>query len=906
MVDEEERRPDPDALLRRVHAEEARRRRAKLKIFFGFAAGVGKTYAMLESAGRLREEGVDVVVGYIETHGRKETAALLEGLDVLPRLAVSYRGATLEDLDLDRALARRPAVILVDELAHTNAPGLRHAKRWQDVLDLLDAGVEVHTTLNVQHLESLNDVIEQVTSVRVRETVPDALLDRADEIELVDVSPEELLERLREGKVYMPEQAARSMQSFFRRGNLLALREIALRRTAERVDADMRAYREEHDIRRVWPASERILVCVGPAPASARLVRAGARMAAGLRAEWVAACVELTAAAPLSPADRERLDAHLHLAESMGGEVVRLGGARVSAALLEYARAHHVTRILLGKPTHPRIRDLWRGSLLDEVVRGSGDIDVHVISGDAGEAKPSAPRPRPEGEVDAAGYLWASGLVVLTTGVAWLGRVLVAPSDLVMLYLLAIMLVAARLGRGPSLLAAGLSVAAYDLFFVPPYFTFAVRDAGHLLTFAMMFGVGALISGLTLRIRRQEQDARAREARTASLYALSRELGGAQTEAQAAAVLARHAAEALDGAAAVVLVPGACAIEPCARVGEIPFDAAEEGVARWVLEHGRPAGLGTDTLPGARIACVPIAAGPRTAGALALRPGGARRLDRDARDLLDAYVRQAALAMERARLAEEAKAAALRARAEELRSSLLSAVSHDLRTPLATITGSATALRDDAAAIAPEQRAELLDAICEEAARLTRLVGNLLDMTRIDSGGLHVKREWVPLVELVGSALNRLDAALAGRQVAVDLPPELPLLPVDAVLFEQVLVNLLENASRYTPAGSPIDISAAARDDAVVIEVADRGPGLPPGEEERVFEKFYRGRAVGGGGVGLGLAIVRGIVEAHGGTIRFEHREGGGALFRMAIPLVGQVPSMPPGALPGGAEETEP
>lgn len=905
MVDEEERRPDPDALLKRVRAEEARQHRTTLKIFFGFAAGVGKTFAMLESARRLREEGVDVVVGYIETHGRKETAALLEGLEVLPRRAVPYRGATLEDFDLDLALSRRPAVILVDELAHTNAPGLRHAKRWQDVLDLLDAGVEVHTTLNVQHLESLNDVVEQITAVRVRETVPDALLERADEIELIDLPPEDLLERLREGKVYVPEQATRSMEHFFRRGNLLALRELALRRTAERVDADMRAYREEHDIRRVWPTSERILVCVGPAPASARLVRAGARMAAGLRAEWVAAYVELTAAAPLAPADRERLDEHLHLAESLGGEVVRLSGVRVSEALLEYARAHHVTRIILGKPTHPRIRDLVRGSLLDEVVRGSGDIDVHVISGDAREAGPSAPRPQPDVERDPAGYFWASALVIGTTAVSFAGRELLDLPDLVTLYLLTIMLVAARFGRGPSLLAAALSVAAYDFFFVPPRFTFAVSDARHTLTFAMMFGVGALISGLTLRIRRQEQSARAREARTASLYALSRELGGAQSEAQAAAVLARHAAEALDGAAAVVLAPhesGAGRMELSARVGEIPFGAAEEGVARWVVEHGRPAGLGTDTLPGARIACIPIAAGPRVAGALALRPGGAHRLDREARDLLDAYVRQAALAMERARLAEDAKAAALRARAEELRSSLLSAVSHDLRTPLATITGSATALRDDSAAIAPEQRAELLDAICEEAVRLSRLVGNLLDMTRIDSGGLHVKREWVPLVELVGSALNRLDAALVGRPIRVDLPADLPLLPVDPVLFEQVLVNLLENASRYTPAGSPIDISAAARDDAVVLEVADRGPGVPRGEEERVFEKFHRGRGVAGGGVGLGLAIVRGIVEAHGGTARLEHREGGGALFRVEIPLVGRVPSI----APGEAEEAAP
>jgi two-component system sensor histidine kinase KdpD len=900
---EHDQRPDPDELLRRMTVEAARERQGKLKIFFGFAPGVGKTYAMLESARRLRDQGIDVVVGVVETHGRAETAALLEGLEALPPRQVEYRGRRLEEFDLEQAVARHPQVLLLDEAAHTNAPGVRHAKRHQDLLDLLDAGIDVHTTLNVQHVESLNDVVAQVTSVRVRETVPDIILDRADEIELVDLPPEELLLRLREGKVYFPEQAEQARQHFFRRGNLLALRELALRRTADRIDADVQAYREAHSIEQVWAAAERILVCVGPSPTSARLVRAARRMAAGLRAPWVAAYVEPSEVAPMSDADRERLTAHLRLAESLGGEVVRLTGSRVSQALLHYARRHNVTRIIIGKPTHPRIRDLLRGSLLDEVVRGSGDIDVHVISGDAGGSAPSKPDPRARPPIEPAGFAWAAALVGVATGVAYLGRTVVAPADLVMFYLLVIMIVAVAFGRGPSLLASALSVAAYDFFFVPPYFTFAVSDTRHLLTFAMMFAVGVLISGLTLRLRREEQHAREREARTAALYALSRELGTALDEAEAAQVLARHGAELFESGAAVLLASPTGALTETARRGEVPFDAAEQGVARWVLEHGRPAGLGTDTLPGARVTCLPLCSGPNALGVLALAPRTARGLQLENRDLLEAFLRQGSLAIERARLAEEAKLAALLARSEEMRSTLLSTVSHDLRTPLAAITGAATALRDDWSRVPEAERRELLDTVCEEADRLERLVGNLLDMTRVEAGGLRVKREWVPLEELVGAALTRVDPRLTGRPVSTALPADLPLVSVDPVLVQQVLVNLLENAAKYTPPGSALELAAEVAEGMVIVRVADHGPGIAAADRERVFEKFYRGTQAGSG-VGLGLAICRGIVEAHGGTIRVESRPGGGALFRIALPVGGEAPALPPEpAAPRSVEE---
>lgn len=888
-----EKRPDPDALLRRVTAEEERKRRAKLKIFFGFAPGVGKTFSMLESARRLAEQGVDVVVGCVETHGRRETEALVEGLEVLPRRVVSYRSARLEELDLEAALERRPRVLLVDELAHTNAPGVRHAKRYQDVLDLLDAGIEVHTTLNVQHVESLNDVVAQVTQVRVRETVPDAILDRADEIELVDLPPEELLERLREGKVYVPEQATRAARHFFQRGNLLALRELALRRTADRVDADVQAYREEHAIERTWAAAERILVCVGPSPASARVIRGARRMAAGLRAPWIAAYVETTLSAPLSPEDAERLDAHLRLAESLGGEIARLSGDRISEAILSHALKHDVTRIVVGKPTHPRLRDRLRGSLLDEIVRGSGDIDVHVISGDSAEGTLAARPPRIEPLVPTLDYAWSVLLVVVATGFAALLRTALALPDLVVLYLAVIILVAGRFGRGPSLLAAVLSVASYDFFFVPPFYTFAVSDGRHALTFLIMFATGLFIGGQTRRIRQQEQHARERERRTAALYALSRELGSALDERRTAGILVEHMRDVF-GCGVALLVPGpeAGSLRELASAGAVAIGPAEEGVAKWVLEHGRSAGRGTDTLPGARVVCLPLRARADVLGVVLLAQPEGRTLDLGERDLLDAFIRQAALALERARLAEEAKTAALKARSEEMRSSLLSAVSHDLRTPLAVITGAATTLRDDSTTLVKPHERELLETLCEEAERLEHLVSNLLDMTRMESGGFRVQREWVPLDEIVGSALARTEPRLGGRPIETMLDEALPLLSVDPVLFEQVFVNLLENVAKYTPAGSPVEIAARPAGVHAVVEVRDRGPGIPRGTEERIFEKFFRGVHVGIGGVGLGLPICRSIVEAHGGTITAENRSGGGATFRILLPLLEGAPSV--------------
>jgi two-component system sensor histidine kinase KdpD len=878
MTDPSER-PDPDQLLRRLQQAEARAQRGKLRVFFGFAPGVGKTYRMLQVARELvSKQKLDVVIGVVEDHKRIETAKMVSGLELLPRRKVEYRGSTLEEFDLDAALARKPALLLVDELAHTNAVGSRHPKRWQDVNELLDAGIDVFTTMNVQHVESLNDVVAQITRVQVRETVPDSALDAADTIELVDIAPEELLDRLKDGKGYLPEQAKRAAQHFFQRGNLLALRELALRRTAQHVDEDVREYREEHDVVVPWPAGERLLVCIGPAPSSGRLLRAAARMAAGLRCPWVAAYVESTVR-PMSEVDRTRLEAHLSMAESLGATVTRLSGASISEALIAYARKYNVTRLLIGKPTHSRVWDRLRGSLLDEVVRGSGDIDVLAISGGRSndEQEPRKLPPR-EGTAQAWHYLAATLIVSASLGLALVLRSLLNLPDLEMLFLLAVMVTAVWFGRGPSLLAAALGVASYDFFFVQPLYTFSVHDRRYFLTFGMIFAVGLAMSELAQRLRRQQREAQAREERTAVLYALTRELASAEAPSRIATIAVRHAANIFAAPASILVVADGVLQSIASTPEEALLDTKDVEVATWSHEHGRSAGLGTDTLPGARVLCTPLRAGSSRLGVLALLPQDQRALRVDQRDFLDVLGRQVAVALERARLSEEAKQSALRAKTEEMRSSLLSAVSHDLRTPLATITGSATSLRDDDK-LEAATRGELVESIVDQAERLERLVANLLDMTRLESGAIALRRDWVPLEEMVGSALTRLETRLGVREVTVAIPPEIPLVLVDPVLFEQVFVNLLENAEKYTPAGSPLEISARNDADCVEVSFRDHGPGLPIGSEQKVFEKFFRGAHIGVGGVGLGLPICKGILEAHGGSIRAETHAAGGAVF---------------------------
>ena len=889
-----ERRPDPDELLARVKEAETRQGRGKLKIFFGAAAGVGKTYAMLEAAREQRAQGLDVVVGWVETHGRVETEALLGDLEILPRRPVEYRGARLQEFDLDAALARRPALILVDELAHTNAPGSRHAKRWQDVLELLDAGINVYSAMNVQHVDSLNDVVAKITGVVVRETVPDSIFEHTDEVELIDLPPDDLLHRLRDGKIYIPEQAREAIENFFRKGNLIALRELALRVTAQHVDAEMRHYMRDHAIRQTWPVRERLLVCIGPSPSSIRLVRAAKRMAEGLGAEWIVAYVETPSQVRLPQEARDRVAQTMRLAEQLGAEIHTLTGHRMSDELLAFARARNVSKLVVGKPERPLWKRIAMGSIVDTLVQGSGEIDVYVISGDRDDSRPLPPRPWPA-QTNWLPYGYALAVVAICTGIAWAMFPYFAFSNLIMVYLLGVIVVATRYGRGPSLLASLTSVAAFDFFFVPPYYTFAVSDTQYFITFSVMLIVAVVISGLANRIRAQAESAREREGRMAALYAMSRELASTRGVQGLLAVATRHITELFRARVAILLPDASGRLDGGVEAGaEFPMEASEVAVSQWVYEHGQVAGQGTDTLPGAAGLYVPLLGSRGAVGVLGLRPTDPRALQAPEQlHQVETFASQTALAIERALLAAEAEQAQVRAETERLRNSLLSSVSHDLRTPLASITGAASTLLDNEARLDAATRRDLLEALHEEADRLNRLVQNLLEMTRLEAGALVPHTAWHSIEEVVGAALGRFGKWLAERPVTTRIPADLPLVPMDDVLIEQVLINLIDNAIKYTPPGTPIEVSADETAGAVVVEVGDRGPGLRPGEERLIFEKFHRtDPAPSVRGAGLGLAICEGIIRAHGGHIWAENRPGGGVALRFSLPVKDAPPTL--------------
>ena len=888
-----ERRPNPDALLKRVQAEESRELEGKLKIFFGANPGVGKTYAMLEAAHEQRRDGIDVVIGVVETHGRAETEALVQGLEPVPRKAVEYRGTVLQEFDLDAALARRPNIILIDELAHTNAPGLRHSKRWQDVQELLKAGITVYTTVNVQHLESLNDIVTQITGVRIRETIPDSMIERADDVELIDLPPDDLLQRLKDGKVYVPEQIQHAIQHFFTKGNLIALRELALRRTAERVDQQMEVYRRDHAVVRTWPAAETIMVCVNMKPRGPRLIRAARQMAATLHAKWLAVYVQIPRHLRLPQAERDRLVQALRLAEQLGAETVTLSGERVAEELLNYARSRNVTKMIVGKPLRPLWKEWLFGSVVSELVHRSGDIDIYVITGAGDEGQPLIRRTlRRTGKWPR--YAYALLGPIAATALAWLMFPYFATANLVMMYLLAIIVIAIRLGRGPSILASILSVATFDFFFVPPYLSFAVSDIQYLLTFAIMLIVALVISNLAGRVREQAELSRFAERRTAVLYTMSRDLATHRGTSMLAQVATNHLRQVFDGQVAIFLADDEKRVR-LQRSEQLffEFERKEAGVAQWVFDHNERAGLGTDTLPGASALYLPLVGSKGAIGVLAVRPKDTGLLlDPDHLHLLESLVNQVALALERSRLSDEAQQAHVRIETERMRNAILSSVSHDLRTPLATITGAASSLLDERSELKATDRLELSRSIYREADRLDRLLKNLLDMMRLEAGAIHLNKEWHPLDEIVGAALSRLEERLRNHSVSTAFPADLPMVQIDGVLLEQVIMNLLENAAKYAPNGSVIELSASAGDREVVVEIADRGQGIPAGDELRIFDKFYRAKPAREGGVGLGLTICRGIIEAHGGRIWAENRSGGGAVFRFALPLPEQQPSM--------------
>ena len=892
MLSNASQRPDPDALLAQMREQERRAARGRLRIYFGASAGVGKTYAMLQEARRLHEDGKDVLVGVVETHGRHETARLLEGLALLPHRQVEHRGVRVEEFDLDAALARRPSVILVDELAHSNAPGSRHPKRWQDVEELLACGIDVLTTVNVQHLESLNDAVGGITGIRVAETVPDSVFDAAFEVVMVDLPADALLARLKQGKVYQPAQAERAAGNFFRKGNLIALRELALRRTADRIEDDVRAWRVEQSVEAIWKTGAGLLVCVGPVGGE-HLVRGAARMASQLGTQWHALYVETPALARLPAAGRERMLAALKLAGELGAQTSTAPGEDVARTALDYATGHNLSKIALGRSN---ARWPWQRSVARRLARLAPGIDLIEIGAPAVKA-PLAPLPAaretPGRRLRPLPHLAAAGASLLTAALvtpllAWLDL-----ANIAMLFLLVVLLVAVRFGRAPSVTATCVGVACFDFFFVPPRFTLAVSDFQYLITFGVMLAVGLITGHLTAGLRFQARVAAQRERRVRALYEFARELSGVLTPEQVVEATQGVIHDSF-GAGALLLTPDADGKLVVPADGMQGLDA---GIAQWAFDHARSAGLGTDTLPASALFYLPLVAPMRTRGVLAIGPEVGPKPSRwvlipEQRRQLDALAALAAIALERVHYVEVAQSALVNMESERLRNSLLAALSHDLRTPLTALVGLSESLQRTDPPL-EKGPASLAQALHEEALRMSTLVTNLLDMARIESGQVRFNLEWQALEEVVGSALRASRAALRHHEVTVRLPSSIPLLRFDAVLVERVLCNLLENAAKYTPGGARIEVSAALRAGAVDVMVYDNGPGLAPGSEERVFDKFTRGeRESALPGVGLGLAICRAIVEAHGGSIRACPSPLGGAGFVFSLPA-GTPPAMP-------------
>lgn len=903
-------RPDPDALLAHVQEQERRAERGKLRIYFGASAGVGKTYAMLSAARRMQAEGHDVIVGIVETHGRNETAALLDGLEVLPRKEIAYRDKTISEFDIDAALARRPALILVDELAHSNAPGSRHPKRWQDVHELLDAGIDVFTTVNVQHLETLNDVVGGITGIRVAETLPDTVFDQADEVVLVDIPADDLLARLSAGKVYQPLQAERASRNFFRKGNLIALRELALRRTADRIGDDVQAYRIEKSINGVWKTDSDLLVCVGPGANCEHVIRSAAQLAVQLNAKWHAVYVETPQLQSLPPAHREHILKTLKLAQDLGATTAVLSGNTVAHEIVNYARSHNFSRIVLGRD-HSKWP--WQTSHLKLIAHHLPDIDLIEIGRMEGKGSSSSQNlsARLSSGLDETSggkkprympYVWTVAACIFT---ALLATPLLPHLDLaniVMLFLLTEVLIAVRFGRGPAVLAAFLSVAVFDFFFVLPRFSFAVSDVQYLVTFSVLLVVGLIVGQLTSGLRFQARIAAHREGRARALYEFARELSSALQAEQIFEITQSFIQRTFRAKAVLLLPDDAARLRlPAQAADGIGSDAAngknvaglDVGIAQWAFDRATPAGMGTDTLPASTYFYLPLVAPMRTRGVLAIQPENRRWiLIPEQRQQLDTFAALAAIALERVHYIEVAQDALVRMESERLRNSLLSALSHDLRTPLTSLIGLSESLTMSKPPLTSSQQ-ELAQALHDEARRMGNLVSNLLDMARIQSGEVKLNLQWLQFEEVVGSALRASQSAIAHHEIKTRLAPDLPLVRFDAVLIERVLCNLIENAAKYTPAGSRIVIAAEISGRFLEVSVYDNGPGLPVGQEEAIFDKFTRGeRESATPGVGLGLAICRAIVEAHQGTIRAAHSPDDGACINFTLPL-GTPPAMP-------------
>ncbi|MGM4990935.1 DUF4118 domain-containing protein [Tardiphaga sp. 841_E9_N1_2] len=887
-----DQRPSPEALLETARREEGAA--GRLKIFVGAAPGVGKTYEMLQSAHARRKAGVDVVVGVVETHGRAETEALLTGLEVIPRRRIDHKGQVLEEMDLDALIARRPQIALVDELAHTNASGSRHPKRYLDVAELLAAGIDVYTAVNIQHIESLNDVVAQITHVRVRETVPDSVFDRADAIELIDLTPDDLIQRLKEGKVYVPKQAERALEHYFSPGNLTALRELALRRTADRVDEQLLTHMQANAIAGPWAAGERILVCISEDPRSAGLVRYTKRLADRLHAPWTAVSIETRRSLQLTEEQRDRLADTLRLAEALGAEALTIPGAgrRIADDLLGYAHANNVTQIVIGKASRSWWFELVRGSVVHDLVRRAGNISVHVIAGDALPTEPAAKRAQMTDRVepfDAKPYIAALAVVAVALGAATLLRPIFGIENVDLMFLTAVVGVAVRFGLWPSLLASVVASLSYNFFFLPPVYTLTITDPTNVAAFFFFMLIAILVSNVAARVRTQAVSAFGRVRTTESLYAFSRKLAGTAALDDVLWASAYQIALMLKVRVVLLLPEQGVITVKAGYPPEDELDKADLAAANWAWSNDRPAGRGSETLPGAKRLFLPMRTGRGPIGVIGIdddRTGPL--LTPDQRRLLDALVDQSALAIERVQLVEDMDRAQRNVESDRLRQALLTSISHDLKTPLASVLGAASTLRDLSPKLSEAEKADLLGTVIDESERLNRFIANLLDMTKLESGAVVPNATLQDLTEIVGSALRRAGKILSRHRVALDLAPNLPMLELDAVLFEQVLFNLLDNAAKYAPDDTTIAIRAIRDKESVSLQVMDEGAGIPPADLEQVFDKFYRAnkgdhvRA----GTGLGLAISRGFVEAMHGTISATNRaDRSGAVLTIRLPV---------------------
>lgn len=886
-------RPDPEALLKKINKET----RGKLTVFLGAMAGVGKTFTMLKSAHEKHKEGRNIVIGWVETHKRIETEKMVEGLPKVAPAAISYRDKQIPEMDIDAILELKPEIVIVDELAHTNAPGSRHVRRYQDVEELLEAGIHVYTAVNIQHIESLNDIVAQITGVIVRETVPDSVLEEADTVQLIDIAPEDLIQRLRDGKIYMPEQAERALKKFFREGNISALRELSLRFTAQRVDKDLAEYMREHHIAGPWPAAGRVMVCISGSPFSAQLIRAANRLATGLRSELLAVHIEAAKMRfPIGDKERDRIAKNMRLAEDLGARTLTVVGEDFIDEILDIARKQNVTAIVVGKTKHKSLLEFIRGSVVDNIIRQSGDVNVYVIQGAKESETEAAVKTKRVIPLDPVNYFYLSLLMVAAvTGLAYLLKEQLEMVNIALLYIIPVLLSAFWWGRWPSYLSAITGVLAFDFLFIEPLLTFTVSDIRYLWSFVIFLLLSALIGGRTDELKKETRQARQQEKSTRAVYEFSRDIAAVIDTESIARSLVKQAGETIERKI-VVILPSAQqkleegikfdpTLEPENQMIKAELNRAEAGVVAWVYKNKQSAGRSTDTLPGGKYLYVPLCSQDNVFGVFGICIAE-QKLTPSERRLIDAWVRLAAVAMERVSLAEQARHTDMLIEADKLRSALFNSISHELKTPLSAIIGSVSTLLEADDLYSKADRRELLGNVKDSSLRMERLIGNLLDTARIESGMMNIKSDWCDIEDIIGTTLRRMGDAIGSSQIAVELPSQLPLIKADCVLIEQVLVNLIDNSIKYSEGDEKITIQACKQPTQLEVSVIDSGNGIPPEDLVRIFDKFYRVKQPKKvSGTGLGLSICKGIIEAHKGRIYAQNRIDGKTVISFTLPL---------------------